>query len=886
MLCNCTRCTRLRRSGVCREYCSRTVTRHLKKYGSADEVDQVAESPDPRMELPESPDRVELRVEAPAMTVAMEQVQRGRPATVDAPESVIVDHAAAALVLDLRRKHRNMTQSAHDDVARLASTMLPMTRNGTLDARQLRAAESSEAGVGHNVYMLCANTCSLQYGQYRDRPTCHACGLPYENGTRLWHFPVLPQLQECVATHGLSTFAPQQVSESVACFDSSPRCAELIPMFRPGSLKVFLSASTDGAVPWKRATKVDLWPLLIRVLNLSYRIRNMPHNLILSTLVDVKPKNMDVVLEPFRDDMRMLWTKGFYVNNVHVQSLVAMFSTDLRAMAACLRLQGPNARNGCCRCYHVAVHSVNEMVFKDNHVEARPRTLESTRLDTLHIDADTPAVGGTYGCSILFTLPGMQGPWLFRSFLFDGMHVVKNIVIRIIRLLKGNTVPAKPRPGAPRSVFATWHRERMKHASFKLKPSSQKEVDRRWKVLPTPAQLINQSYGPFQHTGSMKAADLMHLLWFDEVLFFGLLPPAQFQTITDVFSILSALIATEHQRSKLPALRARIHATMSACQNLLPINFMTATFHTLVHVVDDIQTFGSWREYWCYPFERYMAYIRSMIASKKSPAQNFINRHIDMARLCLLPQLARDRMIDICNLARYTPSPRLAKLLDMAVATCNVVRFKGAFSSLHLAPADLQSLQNKLMARCPSFASVMSRAKDAYRHSSSNLCLSEWLTSKPRYSAIDFTIYRGNELINAAGVRLGSRMAEDNKTSIHRNSFFCFKGDHMGWSHDIWHARVDYYVGIFGVDLRQRCSDTCCICNCVPVFYAAIKVFKPEHVNNQDDAGIVIDIDDGLHPKEYFIAVEHLFREVLVPHPLRPHSNDRVVIFLDYEASE
>ena len=115
---------------------------------------------------------------------------------------------------------------------------------------------------------------------------------------------------------------------------------------------------------------------------------------------------------------------------------------------------------------------------------------------------------------------------------------------------------------------------------------------------------------------------------FDSYLFKGVQFGAQYDLQTCVFSLLSQLAQVEHNREDLDThLRHTIHDVLERCEKELPRNMMVCVTHTLVHSPDDILYCGPWRDLWCFPFERFMAYLRTVINSKKSPSTNFAKRY-------------------------------------------------------------------------------------------------------------------------------------------------------------------------------------------------------------------------------------------------------------------
>lgn len=92
--------------------------------------------------------------------------------------------------------------------------------------------------------------------------SCPKYGAPYDGG-RVYLFDTQPKVFDLLRSHSFPEIHPPPESSVTRSFTDSPRCREVLAsMPGPPNYRVLVSASFDGAVPWKRASRVDLWPLL------------------------------------------------------------------------------------------------------------------------------------------------------------------------------------------------------------------------------------------------------------------------------------------------------------------------------------------------------------------------------------------------------------------------------------------------------------------------------------------------------------------------------------------------------------------------------------------------------------------------------------------------
>ena len=643
-----------------RLWCSRTIRRHLKKQGAlvASSVPLVNSpslaignslSVPPANSSPISPPNYDANsspISAPNYDAQNElpcelddepgEAQAGLPSRGRPRRDLdFANQPLGSLLLDMRDKFPNMTEGVIDAQFALHNANKALGVDRDITGSQARRMHARRTKDMVEVFRLCHNQCSIQYGLLQDAISCPKCDAPYDGGC-VYIFDMETKIFDLLRSYSWPEICPPPDSNVTRSFIDSPRCREVLSLM-PGhpSYRVLVSASFDGGVPWKRATNVDLWPFLLRIWNIPIEYRNKRDNLVLALLVDVYPKNCNVVLEPLMDVFRKWWTQGVWVNALRRRAFIGntIFHADLKGQASCLRLEGPVAFHGCCRCYASCRGPLPGLFYTGHGHGCRvsdTRTHESARAD---VEFGTP-FRGTKGESVFANIPGVMNA--YRVFVFDGMHQVKNLIKRWISLSKGQLVPKKPmwkensRVPLTRqnTILHDWRAQVEKHRAFTISKAKQREVDRRWRELPCPPALINHGYGIFQHTGSLTCNDWMHFLMFDSYLFKGILLGIQYDLMINVFSLLSRLAAVEHNREELDTdLRHTIHNVLERCEKELPRNMMVCVTHTLVHSPDDILYCGPWRDLWCFPFERFMAYMRTVINSKKSPAMNLAKRY-------------------------------------------------------------------------------------------------------------------------------------------------------------------------------------------------------------------------------------------------------------------
>lgn len=92
---------------------------------------------------------------------------------------------------------------------------------------------------------------------------------------------------------------------------------------------------------------------------------------------------------------------------------------------------------------------------------------------------------------------------------------------------------------------------------------------------------------------------------------------------------------------------------------ICPSSCLTPTLHVLCHVWDDVDWFGSVQGTWCFPWERWMRFMRAHIKSAAFPIKNYLNQHLLCARLDLAAvRLFEKRQISPSDQYGYTANFR------------------------------------------------------------------------------------------------------------------------------------------------------------------------------------------------------------------------------------
>ena len=165
--------------------------------------------------------------------------------------------ALGILLLDMRDKFPSMTELCQDDQFCLQNATHNLGVDAAISGRYARRCAQRDAEGFYTGFKLCPAQCSLQYGIRQGLAECPVCSREYRLGGSVFLFDVNIKFSDLLRSHAYPEVTTPRTTRTTKSFLDSPRCAEVLSAM-PAGYKVLVSGSFDGAVPWKRATKVDL----------------------------------------------------------------------------------------------------------------------------------------------------------------------------------------------------------------------------------------------------------------------------------------------------------------------------------------------------------------------------------------------------------------------------------------------------------------------------------------------------------------------------------------------------------------------------------------------------------------------------------------------------
>ena len=282
-------------SGMTRLWCSRTIRRHLKKQRAlvASSVPLVNSpslaignslSVPPANSSPISPPNYDANsspISAPNYDAQNElpcelddepgEAQAGLPSRGRPRRDLdFANQPLGSLLLDMRDKFPNMTEGVIDAQFALHNANKALGVDRDITGPQARRMHARRTKDMVEVFRLCHNQCSIQYGLLQDAISCPKCDAPYDGGC-VYIFDMETKIFDLLRSYSWPEICPPPDSNVTRSFIDSPRCREVLSLM-PGhpNYRVLVSASFDGGA---METRNECRPLALFAANLEHSNR-------------------------------------------------------------------------------------------------------------------------------------------------------------------------------------------------------------------------------------------------------------------------------------------------------------------------------------------------------------------------------------------------------------------------------------------------------------------------------------------------------------------------------------------------------------------------------------------------------------------------------------
>ncbi|CAH1107023.1 unnamed protein product [Psylliodes chrysocephalus] len=369
-----------------------------------------------------------------------------------------------------------------------------------------------------------------------------------------------------------------------------------IPNLKKQFLKdsvIKLIFNIDG-LPLFKSSCTQMWPILCRVYNSSYKLSPFPVALYCGT---TKPKNINNYLKDFISEINELVLNGIYIDNTNVQINLFCITCDAPARSYLKCIVGHNGTYGCERCHQKGTYFNRRIIYLSTN--SRERTHEDfvAKECPKHHLSKTPMLK-------------LEGIDIIKIFSLDYMHLCCIGVMRKILFywfVKCDSRKTVRLPVNLREKISN----RLRYCSFYVpsefsrKPKTFNDLNR---FKATEFRLILLYLGPVIFHNVLHKDLYDHFLLFHVALRILLCPR---------FVGSSWIITARELLTSFVDNFSRIYGRESCIYNV----------HNLLHLADDAINFNcSLNDISCFPFESFLGKLKRMLRKPDQPLAQVCKR--------------------------------------------------------------------------------------------------------------------------------------------------------------------------------------------------------------------------------------------------------------------
>ena len=347
-----------------------------------------------------------------------------------------------------------------------------------------------------------------------------------------------------------------------------------------------LSVNVDG-ISFSKSTSVDCWPILGIV---NEAVDRSPF--IWGVFVgNGKPKPTDEFLKAFIADCKELFEHGITVGGKFYEVKLSYIVCDAPARAYLKAIVQHGGYFACERCEVEGEYLNGKIVYQElNAVLRTDSSFRHQRNPEHH-----------HGISPLVNLPID----MVQSFPLEYMHLICLGVVRrlIMEWLQG---AFDVRLSAHKVTQISGHLSRLaKHTpkDFSRLPRALSEV-KKWKAT---------EFRQF-------------LLYFGPVVLKGVLHEEVYEHFLSLHAAVSMLISPNHWKRMIYVARDLLIKFVKDAKDVYGHSILTYNMHCLIHVADDVDSFGSLDKYSSFPFESYLGRVKKLLRSCHLPLEQLAHR--------------------------------------------------------------------------------------------------------------------------------------------------------------------------------------------------------------------------------------------------------------------
>lgn len=380
----------------------------------------------------------------------------------------------------------------------------------------------------------------------------------------------------------------KQIDDGEYCHFGVEHCLKQIIPSQCFDKILKLSINIDGT-PLFSSSKLQFWPIL----GLLKNFESFPFAIGIFCGKS-KPSSLNIFLEDFIDDIKILNQTGFFLHNRVYFVEILNFICDAPAKAYLKGIKSHGGYASCEKCWEYGVYNdkARTVIFKGTNSSLRTDEQFKLGTDEEHHKTKSPLLDLNIGLVSSFTIDYMHAVCLGVVKKLLSSWVCGNLNVRLrssdIKILSENMLFLK----------------QYVPCEFNRKPRSLNELSY-WKATEFRNFLLY--YGPFILKDNIDISIYEHFL----LLHVGI----------------SILISSSHlsvfgtnSADKL------LNTFIKHCQYIYGPEFYVYNIHTLCHLAHEAKLYGTLDSFSAFAFENFLGLIKSFIRSPVKPLQQIYNR--------------------------------------------------------------------------------------------------------------------------------------------------------------------------------------------------------------------------------------------------------------------
>ena len=238
---------------------------------------------------------------------------------------------------------------------------------------------------------------------------------------------------------------------------------------------------------------------------------------------------------------------------------------------------------------------------------------------------------------------GCKGPYaLHRSPLHERilntpvepMHVIKNVVKRMVELISGQEDSQKVRMEEKRrnrfrSSWITKEGSKLPAAPFVLSKEQLVLANERAVRVLVPAGFDWRPRAIFAKPAGMKSHEWKQVATHGILKFClrNTLGHRQRQSLFQLFDVLSKICLEVMSSDVVDKLKEDVHIVLACIERDFPMSIQVITLHLLHHLPLYLERFGPVYSFWMFPFERFNSWISRRVLNRRYPESNIVETY-------------------------------------------------------------------------------------------------------------------------------------------------------------------------------------------------------------------------------------------------------------------